>query len=184
MTAGQSCERSEHCITRKKPLKNSPKFTAVTIKLNTAPWMKNGTVNEETVYQIIHEIYKCAKAPVVLHPVKWELDTKCQLHAHTTIETPKTLFRNQILKHIKERLNVSNYSTYLKPIANDELQYWQQYLNKVKHDVRPIYYRIIQFYRNPKVVEDFSDLADYDIEYNSKTGHFQYIDCCKVKFDW
>ena len=189
MTAGQSlanehelCNTSKSSI--KKPLKNSSKFTAVTIKLNTAPWKYNGTVNEETVYQIIHNLYKACDAPVVLHPVKWELDTKCQLHCHTTLETKKTVFRNKVLSYIKEHLDVPNYHIFLKPIANQELVYWQAYCNKVKVDVRPLYYRIVQFYRNPKVIEDFSDLADYDIEYNSKTGHFQHIDTCKAKFDW
>ena len=142
--------------------------------------MNNGTVNEETVYQIIHNIYKACKAPVVVHPVKWELDTKCQLHCHTTVETPKPIFRNKVLSYIKEHLpDAKNYSTYIKPIANDELRYWQQYCNKVKIDVRPLYYRIVQFYRNPKVIEDFSDLADYDVEFNTKTEHFQHIDSGK-----
>lgn len=180
----RSSERSEGCLTNKKPLKISPKFSAVTIKLNTAPWKHGGTVNEETVYQIIHNIYKACQCDIILHPVKWELDSHCQLHCHTTVETPKTIFRNKILTYIKEHLDVKNYSTYIKPIANGELGYWQQYCNKVKKDVRPLYYRIIQFYRNPKELEDFSDLADYDCEYNTKTGHFQHIDSSKSKFDW
>ncbi len=183
MTAGQSCERSEHFLTKKKPLKKSTRFTAVTIKLNTAPWKHGGTVNEETVHKILDKIRPDSS---YLYPIKWELDSKCQLHCHTTIESPKTLFRNQVLSAIKEDLPESQrYSVYLKAIEKAELVYWLAYCNKHHDDIRPIYYRLQQYYHyKPLVTEDFSDLADYDIEYNSKTQHFQYIDNSKGKFDW
>ena len=190
MAPAKSCERSEHSYNNKKPLKKttskSPKkhYSAVTIKLNTAPWNKGGIVNEEIVYQIIHSIYKSQnQETVVLHPVKWELDTKCQLHLHTTIETTRPIYRNKTLKYIKDNVPSSkNYSTYIKPISHDELKYWLAYLAKTKVDIRPLYYRIVTFYHaQPQVIEDFSDLADYDVEFNTRSGHFQYIDSCKVK---
>ncbi len=188
----------EHSYTSKKPLKKTKKkfHSAVTIKLNTAPWKRNGIVNEETVYQIIHSIFQSQNEPnptftnhvaqdlsIILLPVKWELDSKCQLHLHTTIETSKPIYRKRTLKFIKDNVkNSKNYSTYIKPISHDELDYWLRYLAKTKIDVRPLYYRIITYYHaQPQVIEDFSDIADYDVEYNSKTSHFEYIDSSKVK---
>ena len=183
MTAGQSCEVKRAFLNKKKPLKNSAKFTAVTIKLNTAPWKHGGTVNEETVHKILDKIRPDNS---ILYPIKWELDSKCQLHCHTTIESPKTLFRNQVLSSIREDIPESKrYSVYLKAIEKAELVYWFAYCNKHHDDIRPIYYRLQQYYHyQPLVIEDFSDLADYDIEYNPKTQHFQYIDNSKGKFDW
>lgn len=181
------CESSEHFTTNKKPLKISPKFTAVTIKLNTAPWKPGGTVNEETVFKILHRINSMESESYLFNqfPVKWELDSKCQLHCHTTVATKKILYRNKVLAKIKEDIpEAARYSIFLKPLAKAELEYWVAYCNKHKDDIRPLYYRIQQYYHNPKVIEDFSDLADYDIEYNTKTGHFQYIDNTKAKFDW
>ena len=185
MTAGQSCEVKRAFHYKKKPLKKSGKFTAVTIKLNTAPWKHGGTVNEETVHKIL-DVINWRQLLSVLYPIRWELDSKCQLHCHTTIESPKTLFRNQVLEAIKEAIpEAKNYSVYLKPIEKAELEYWLAYCNKHKDDIRPIYYRLQQYYHyKPLVIEDFSDLADYDIEFNSKTQHFQYIDNSKGKFDW
>ncbi len=184
----KSSERSEDFNIIKKPLKKSSRFTAVTIKLNTAPWKHGGTVNEETVYKIIDKIRESTPLSY-LYPVKWELDSKCQLHCHTTIESKKTLFRNKVLEAIKEDIPAAkNYSVYLKQIEKGELGHWLLYCNKQKCDIRPIYYRLQHFYhyKSPPcgIIEDFSDLADYDIEYNTKTKHFQHIDNSKGKFDW
>ncbi len=184
MSAAQSCERSEHCNnsnkTSKKYSKKKPLvFSAVTIKLNTAPWKPNGVTNEETILQILHSL-----SPNQVVIPKYELDSKCQLHAHATVQTAGPIFRNKAIATIKETLpHTKPYAIYIKAITSStELTYWHAYCRKTNFDPRPLYYRICAYYHSkPRVIEDFSDLADFDVEYNSKTRHFEYIDTSKVK---
>jgi len=204
-----SCERSERKALSKdsyqnpKLVKNIKKyscFTAVTVKLNTPLWSRFGTASEDVYYQIIYAIYQAVEQPTILHHIKFELDSKCQLHCHTTVETRFPIFRKKVLQFIKSELpQARNYSLFMKPIASDELEYWTAYCRKTTIDVRPLYYRIAKFYRDwrihtdlsdveaskvsllDNICEDFSDLADYDVEYNSKTKHFEYIDSSKAK---
>ena len=197
MSAAQSCESvtkyHEPCNNSKSKTSKKPLvFSAVTIKLNTAPWKPNGVTNEETIAQILYALKQNCRhigphghlSYIFQHPPKWELDSKCQLHAHATIQTVGPIYRNKAIAQIKETLpHTKPYAIYIKTInSSQELAYWRAYCEKTTFDPRPLYYRICAYYHSkPRVIEDFSDLADYDVEYNSKTRHFEYIDSSKVK---
>lgn len=194
-----SCERSEHTrsvITNKaeflqryfgkKMSKNNfmkiKYYNAITIRLNTHPSKKNGVTNEELVAQTLHEIV----GEGILMDYCWELTKTCQLHLHALSGHENQIYRKEVIKTAKAKYPVlKNYSIYISDIKNQrEVSYWLQYLHKTGHsDVRPLYYRLCKFYHDPDLrVEDFENLADYDIEYNTSTQHFEYVDTSKVKF--
>lgn len=189
-------------VDREKSLKKNLKkfYTACTVKLSTAPWKQGGTVNEEYYLLIIHklshiivdminddpyiQIYGCN-----IGKICWELDTNCQLHIHTVYQTFKPVYRTKVIKTLKEQYpkQTKNTSIFLQDIKTDEeVYYWQLYCEKNNKgtDYRELYYRLQHFYHNKlngDVIEDFSDLADYDIEYDSKLEHFKFIDSSKCK---
>jgi len=186
-TYGGSCERSEHCNhTNKKSRKKNLKkyFYAITIKLNTAPWKYGGTVNEEDVHSICHLISKSTTKndypTLAFYDKAWELDSKCQLHLHTTIATERAVYRKRILELLKLDPRYKNYSIFIQPLPPDEVDYWQRYCAKAR-DAREVYYRLQQYYNKPEIIEDFSELADLDIEYDTANKHFIYIDSSKTK---
>lgn len=187
-TYGGSCEQSEHCnhttkISVKKNLKKY--FYALTIKLNTAPWKHGGTVSGEDVYQIVNKVIQSTlkKDDSSYHLINldaWELDSKCQLHLHTLVNTERAIYRKRIQQEIKADPRYKNYSVFIQPLEINEVDYWQRYCSKSR-DMREIYYRLQQFYQNPEIIEDFSELADLDIEYDTANRHFIYVDTSKAK---
>lgn len=188
-TYGGSCEQSEHCnnttkISVKKNLKKY--FYALTIKLNTAPWKRGGTVSGEDVYFIVNQVIRSTgyknnyhSYPLPSHSA-WELDSKCQLHLHTIVNTERAIYRKRIQQEIKTDPRLKNYSVFIQPLDLNEVDYWQRYCSKSR-DMREIYYRLQQFYQNPEIIEDFSELADLDIEYDTANRHFIYVDTSKTK---
>ena len=192
-----SCECSEHMrsITskaeflqkfyQKKISKNFTKFNyynAITIRLNTHPSSRYGVTNEELVLQTLNEVVGSG----VVMDYCWEMTKTCQLHLHALSGHSTQLYRKEAIMTAKEKFpGLKNYSIHIVSIKNQrEVMYWLQYLHKGGiQDVRPLYYRLTQFYHDPSLrVEDFEDLADYDIEYNTSTKHFNYVDSSKVKF--
>lgn len=188
-TYGGSCEQSEHCnhrtkISVKKNLKKY--FYALTIKLNTAPWKHGGTVSGEDVFSIVNMVIRSTgyknnyhSYPLPSHSA-WELDSKCQLHLHTLVETERAIYRKRIQQEIKQDPRYKNYSVYIQPLELSEVDFWQRYCSKSR-DMREIYYRLQLFYQNSEIIEDFSELADLDIEYDSANRHFIYVDTSKAK---
>jgi len=193
-----SCEHSEHTrsVTSKaeflqkyynnKTSKNCQTinyYNAITIRLNTHPSKKNGVVNEELVFNALNEIV----GDGVLFDYCWELTRTCQLHLHALSGHENQIFRKEVIFNVKGKYpELKNYVIFLSKIPNRrEVQYWKQYLKKggENTDIRPLYYRMCKFYHDPELIlEDFEDMADYDIEYNAQTKHFEYIDSSKVTF--
>lgn len=190
----KSCESSEHTrsvTTRaeflqkyfsKKTSKKIKYYNAITIRLNTHPSKKNGIVNEELVFNALNDIVGNG----VILDYCWELTKTCQLHLHALSGHENQIFRKEVIFNVKGKYpQLKNYVIFLSKIPNKrEVEYWIQYLAKCGNtDIRPLYYRMCKFYHDPELIlEDFEDMANYDIEYNAQTKHFEYIDSSKVKF--
>lgn len=190
-----SCEQSEHCTNStkaeilnkyfnktSKKFTNLPYYNAVTIRLNTHPSKKDGITNEETVFQALNYLIG---EDAYYESYCWEMTSGCQLHLHALVLSQNQIYRKDSIAATKKKFGgMSKYSIYIQAIKRPcEVDYWRMYMKKAGDlDPRPLYYRLIQFYHNPDlIVEDFEDLADYDIEFNRNTGHFQFIDSSKVK---
>lgn len=164
---------------KKRPLTH----TSVTLKLNTALF-KSGYTSGHDYMQILTQLAYLGKAK--LHEtVAFELDKFCQLHVHATLISYKVLYRNKIIKQLKEDKdnvlsdlgikNISKYTCYLKPIGNNELKYWLRYCKK-QPDMRNAYYEILRFYTHNECPED-DCLLNYDIvkvEREDKVTKFMY----------
>lgn len=182
-----SCEHSEHYTSKDTQFNWTTnideclcfdKATAITIKLNTAPWKQGGIANEETYCEMLNKIREQVNG-VIYHPIAWELDKNCQLHCHATIFSNFTVYRNKAINSCK---NVKdNHSVFIKEIQNSrEVHYWIQYCKK-SQDMRRMYYDNIAYtYQSDTRQVDMltlqSDMADSFIELDSKYWHWRYND--------
>lgn len=145
-----SCERSELCNTSETyqwtvnshDVDKYDTATAVTIKLNTAPWKPNGIASEEIIAEFLNIIRQSVYG-VIFYPFAWELDKNCQLHVHATIFSNFTIYRNKVINKCKA-IN-DKYQIYIKEIeTKEEVKYWMQYCRKCP-DMRRLYYEKIAF---------------------------------------
>jgi len=173
----------------KKPLRNSSlKYsTAVTIRLNTHPSKKGGITNEDLILEALNKLSNYPNFGCYIINYCWEMTKSCQLHLHARLAHEHQFMRKDALIYVRKTVSgLQKYSIYLQALkSKEEIKYWDLYLTKggTENDIRPLYWRIINFYHNPDLIlEDFEDLADYDIEYNRRTQHFDFIDSAKVRF--
>lgn len=146
----------------------------ITITNNTHPSKEGGMVDQEVVFQILNKIGR-----ICIY--SWELNQQAQLHVHATLEVDSKLYLKKLLLTLKNKY--PNYQIRLDKLKTQlDLQKWNTYIQKHKqNDVCPLYYRLCNYYRCDDD-EDFSELADHDIEYNRKTKHFTYKDGTKSWF--
>ena len=152
----------------KKKYKN---FYFVTITCNKHP--EKLTVSDDKYFQ---QLSRCGE----LLSYCWELNGCGQLHVHGIIASRKAIYMKELNQKLKN--TVPDFTYHIKEVPRDELAYVNYYLGKLKHDVRPMYYRIAKFYQSNTSQEDFSELADLDFEYNNKAKRFRYIDSSKIRF--
>lgn len=158
-------------------------YNAITIRLNTHPSKKTGVTNEDLIFIALNKI---VGENGIIIDYCWELTKTCQLHLHALSVSKDEIYRKDAISAVKSKYAaLRNYSIYIESIkTKKEVGYWTQYLQKGGNkDIRPLYYRLCKFYHDPDlIVEDFEDLAHFDIEFNKTTQHFEYIDASKVRF--
>ena len=146
----------------------------VTVSIPKHP--KQFTANEEVM---VHLLNMCGN----VIDYQWELNRCCQLHVHAHVSSKSTLYVQKLLSTLKKEY--PDYRMFIEKLSTSEdVSRWCSYINKHKMDkVIEIYYRIILFYRDKTYKEDFSELADLDIEFNSNTGHFVHLEQKGVWFN-
>ena len=149
---------------------------AVTIINNTHPGNKDGTVSEEIVIKILNNFG-------TIIDNHWELNQCCQLHCHAYVQSKKNMYLKKIIEKNKKRYPQYNIFVDILKTEND-VKRWSLYIKKhASHDMIKLYYRLCKYYNIHSSIEDFDELANLDVEYNSKTAHFRYIDSAKLRFN-
>lgn len=140
---------------------------AITVTIPKAPW--KFTANEDTMVSIINS---CGN----LITYQWELNSICQLHVHAHVQSKYSIYITKLLNSLK--IKYPDYRVFIEKLKTTaDVSKWRNYI--IKHSMtktNELYYLIVSYYRNKSSMIDMDWLADLDIEFNSRTGHFKHLE--------
>lgn len=169
-------------------------FTSITLKLNTNPNLKNGYTSAENYGLILQQIVDTVVARqkyAFLIDSTFELDSKCQLHCHATLNSKYAVYRKGVINNLKVSTygieNITKYQVFLKPLDTlDDITFWTYYLRKNEHngthkEARELYHYLWNHKHGQKPQEfDKNELADYDIEVLAGRPYYKSADKAKI----
>lgn len=144
-------------------------YTAITLKLNTKPWIEGGITSRENYSQQLHAI--ASKFNATLDNVEgYELDKQCQLHVHATLVSTKILHRVSICKWYRH--TYKKHSIWLVPISN--LKNWKEYCLKTGNEEEK-YHMLCRFY-------DRDNYDKWDFNYDDvKLNKQKHWEKCEIE---